>query len=60
MTDTLTEDEKLWAVHRATNSMEGCKTTWAERVQRGLTDEQLAEAIPYEPGSLAVAQAQTV
>ena len=47
----LTEEEKLWAFRKATNSMEGADKRWAERVARGLTDEQLEEAIAYELGA---------
>jgi hypothetical protein len=51
MTD-LTPDEKIWAFRRATNSMCNSGKRWAERVASGLTDEQLAEAIKYELGSM--------
>jgi hypothetical protein len=44
MTD-LSEDEKLWAFRRATNTMEGSDRRWTARVARGMTDEQLADAI---------------
>jgi hypothetical protein len=48
----LTEDEKLLAFRKATNSMEGSDRRWAERVTRGQTDEQLAEALQYELGAM--------
>jgi len=47
----LTDEEKLWAFQKATNSMEGAKKRWADRVAKGLTDEQLEEAIAYELGT---------
>ena len=49
---SLTEDEKLWAFRRATNSMEGAKDRWAARVCNGLTDDQLTEALRYELGHM--------
>ena len=49
---SLTEDEKLWAFHRATNSMEGAKERWAKRVRDGLSDDQLAESLRYELGQM--------
>jgi hypothetical protein len=48
----LTEDERLWALRRATNSVEGAKERWAKRVRDGLTDDQLAEALRYELGHM--------
>lgn len=50
MTRSLTQEEKLWAFRRATCSMQGAKERWAQRAARGLTDEQLAEALRYEIG----------
>lgn len=47
----LSEEEKLWAFRKATNSMEGADKRWSERIARGLTDEQLEEAIAYELGA---------
>jgi hypothetical protein len=47
----LTAEEKLWAFRKATNSMEGAGKRWSERVVKGLTDEQLEEAIAYELGA---------
>jgi len=53
MTETdppLTHEEKIRAFRRATNSMENAPKRSAERVARGLTDEQLSEALQYELG----------
>ncbi|HYM11110.1 MAG TPA: hypothetical protein VEU62_10265 [Bryobacterales bacterium] len=50
MTRPLSHEEKLWAFGRATCSMEGAKERWAQRAARGLTDEQLAEALRFELG----------
>jgi hypothetical protein len=47
----LTAEEKLWAFRKATTSMEGADKRWADRVAKGLTDEQLEEAIAYELGA---------
>jgi hypothetical protein len=54
MTDeaALTPDEKLWAFRKASNSMEGAPRRWTERVETGLTDEQLSHALEYELGQM--------
>lgn len=49
--DSLTEEEKAFALRIATNSMQGSRERWAERIATGLTDQQLARALEYELGS---------
>jgi hypothetical protein len=46
----LTEDNRLAAFLKATNGMAGANERWTERAAKGLTDEQLAEALAFEMG----------
>lgn len=50
MTRLLTEGDKRHGFLRATGSFAGAKARWAERVVRGLSDAELAEALAYELG----------
>ncbi len=47
----LSPDDIIEALKRATNSYEGAEERWQERTRRGLTDEQLEEALAYELGT---------
>jgi len=48
--DTLTHEDVEEAFRRSTNSFAGAAERWAARVESGLTDEALAEALRYELG----------
>lgn len=48
--DTLTHEDVEEAFRRSTNSFAGAAERWAARVESGLTDEELAEALRYELG----------
>lgn len=48
----MTEEQlRRWAFRRATQSMQSAPDRWAERTKRGLTDEQLREALHFELGT---------
>ncbi|SNS98155.1 hypothetical protein SAMN06295912_1287 [Sphingomonas laterariae] len=49
-TETLTREDVEEAFRRATNSVVESAKRWAARVESGLTDEALAEALRYELG----------
>lgn len=46
----LTEEEKTYAFLRATGGMSGAARRWQERAAKGMTDEELAEALAFEMG----------
>ncbi len=50
MTRPLSQEDKLQAFRKATCSMEGAADRWAQRAARGLTDDQLTEALRFEIG----------
>jgi len=50
MTRPLTHDEKLWVFRKATNGFAGSNERWIERAVRGMTDDELAEALAFELG----------
>ncbi len=50
MTRPLSQEDKLRAFRKATCSMEGAADRWAQRAARGLTDDQLTEALRFELG----------
>lgn len=47
----LSHSDIIEALRRATNSYQGAEKRWQERASRGLTDEQLEEALAYELGT---------
>ncbi|MGI9377570.1 MAG: hypothetical protein ACR2PC_15980 [Tsuneonella suprasediminis] len=49
-TETLTREDIEEAFRRSTNSFAGAAERWAARVQSGLIDEELAQALRYELG----------
>lgn len=61
---TLSEEEKTYAFLRATGGMSGAARRWRERAAKGMTDEELAEALAFElgqggscgPDSLSISQ----
>lgn len=46
----LTREEVEYAFRRATSGFAGGKERWAERAAKGMTDEELAEALKVEIG----------
>lgn len=50
LSETLTREDVEEAFRRATNSVVEAAKRWAARVESGLTDEELAEALRYELG----------
>jgi len=50
MTRTLSKEDKLLVFRKATCSMEGAADRWAQRAARGLTDDELTDALRYELG----------
>jgi len=50
MTRPFTHDERLWAFRKATNGFAGSSGRWIERAVRGMTDDELAEALAFELG----------
>lgn len=58
MTRPLSQADKLWAFRKATCSMQDATERWAQRAARGLTDDQLTEALRYELGILGGSSAR--
>ncbi|MBK8174848.1 MAG: hypothetical protein IPK66_06135 [Rhodospirillales bacterium] len=60
----LTEEEKTYAFLKATGGMSGAAQRWRDRAAKGMTDEELAEALAFElgqggssgPDSLSISQ----
>lgn len=50
MTRTLTDADKRDGLIRATGSFSGAEQRWAERAARGMSDDELAEALAFELG----------
>lgn len=50
MTRPLTDEDRRCGFLRATGGMGSAAARWRERAERGLTDEQLAEALAFEIG----------
>lgn len=50
MTRPLSAADRLWAFRKATCSMQGATERWAQRAARGLTDDELTDALRFELG----------
>ena len=50
MTRELTEEDKRRGFRYVTHGMEGSEQRWKDRAAKGMTDDQLADAIAYELG----------